>query len=115
MVARLLFHRQWPRNKWGIPEPPEQMPVVLARPGDIDVLVIPGLAFDSTGNRLGQGKGYYDRFLARMMADPEKKRPLIVAVGLSCQLVDDGVVPVHEHDFPVDWILMPDAAIQVLR
>ena len=113
--ALLLFHQQWPRNKWGIPEPPDQMPIVHAQPGDMDVLVVPGLAFDSAGNRLGQGKGYYDRFLARMLADPEKKRPLIVGVGLSCQLVDNGIVPVNEHDFPVDWILMPEAAIQVQR
>ena len=110
-----LFHHQWPRNKWGIPEPPEEMPVVLAEPGDIDVLVVPGLAFDSAGNRLGQGKGYYDRFLTRMFADCDKKPPLLIAVGLSGQLVDEGVVPVNEFDFPVDWILIPEVAIQVKK
>jgi len=112
-----LFHRNWPRNKWGIPEPPADMPLHEAQPGDIDVLVIPGLAFDSAGDRLGQGKGYYDRFMARMLAvdrnHDDKKPPVLVAVGLTCQLVDVGQIPVHEHDVPVDWLLLPNATIQV--
>ena len=112
-----LFHRNWPRNKWGIPEPPADMPLHEAQPGDIDVLVIPGLAFDSAGDRLGQGKGYYDRFMARMLAvdrnHNDKKPPVLVAVGLTCQLVDVGQIPVHEHDVPVDWLLLPNDTIQV--
>jgi len=119
--AVALFHHTWPRNKWGIPEPPGDTPMELAQPGDIDVLVVPGLAFDRKGNRLGQGKGYYDRFMARMFAtdsdgDNKKKPPLLIAVGLSCQLVEDtNTIPVNKHDFPVDWILVPEAAIQVTR
>jgi len=92
------------------------MPLVVAQPGDIDVLVVPGLAFDELGDRLGQGKGYYDRFIARMFADEKNKKvPLLVAVGLNCQLVEDGMIPTHEHDHPVDWILLPDSAIQVKK
>lgn len=110
-----IFHHKWPRNKWGIPEPPHDMPRVLAQPGDIDVLVVPGLAFDRKGNRLGQGKGYYDRFMERMFVDSgdNKKPPLLIAVGLSCQLVEGtNTIPVKDHDHPVDWILVPEAAIQ---
>lgn len=110
-----LFHHSWPRNKWGIPEPPVDMALHEAQPGDIDLLVVPGLAFDSAGDRLGQGKGYYDRFLARMFADRDKKPPVLVAAGLSCQLVEKGEIPVHEHDFPVDWVLFPNATIQVQK
>lgn len=50
-----MFYDNWPRNKWGIPEPPITASNV-AKPGDIDLLIVPGLAFDTNGHRLGQGK-----------------------------------------------------------
>jgi len=81
--GRPLFYDAWPRNKWGIPEPPlppatntkeedgssrnDNDNDVVAKEGDIDLLLVPGLAFDRNGHRLGQGKGYYDRFIAKMM------------------------------------------------
>lgn len=103
-----IFHKDWPRNKWGIPEPPADMPIVMAKPGDIDLLVVPGLGFDKKGNRLGQGKGYYDRFIARMT---ENDIPLpLFAVGLTPQLVD-GEIPVAEYDRQMDLVLMPTETI----
>ncbi len=50
-----MFYNDWARNKWGIPEPPVTSTNV-AKPGDIDLLIVPGLAFDTNGHRLGQGK-----------------------------------------------------------
>jgi 5-formyltetrahydrofolate cyclo-ligase len=109
-----LFHYTWPKNKWGIPEPPSSMTLQSAEPGDIDVLIVPGLAFDRAGNRLGQGKGYYDRFLSRMFADPTKKKPVLVAVGMDCQLLHEpDRIPVHEHDFAVQWILVPTETVEI--
>ena len=90
-----LFHKKWPKNKWGIPEPPSDMPIITAEPGDIDVLVVPGLAFDRKGDRLGQGKGYYDRFIERMCGT-NKKAPFLVAVGLQPQVID-GDIPVAKY------------------
>lgn len=60
----------------------------------IDVAIIPGMAFDREGHRLGRGKGYYDRFLSRV--------PNIYKIGLcfSWQLVDS--VPTDEHDIRMD-------------
>jgi 5-formyltetrahydrofolate cyclo-ligase len=106
-----IFHQDWPRNKWGIPEPPESMPRVAATPGDIDLLVVPGLAFDARGGRLGQGKGYYDRFIARIRKD--SKKPMLVAVGLNPQLVDH--IPVTEFDFCMDILLLPNQTVTVKR
>lgn len=111
----------WPRNKWDIPEPPKGVILKAAQPGDIDVLIVPGLAFDRQGNRLGQGKGYYDRFMARMCRDPTQKAPSLIAVGLQCQLVEPGgshalsAIPVHEHDFSVDWVLLPNETIRIQK
>ncbi|CAB9499952.1 Probable 5-formyltetrahydrofolate cyclo-ligase [Seminavis robusta] len=108
-----LFHKNWPRNKWGIPEPPADMPIVTAKPGDIDLLVVPGLAFDRNGDRLGQGKGYYDRFIERM-CQGDQKGPYLVAVGLQAQVVDESI-PVAQYDRRMDMVLLPDESIVVSK
>ena len=105
-----IFYHSWPRNKWGIPEPPASMPQEVAQPGDIDLIVVPGLGFDRRGNRIGQGKGYYDRFIARMMTG-NAKHPKLVAVALQCQLVED--IPVSPLDCVMHKVLVPSETIQV--
>jgi 5-formyltetrahydrofolate cyclo-ligase len=114
-----LFHHTWPRNKWGIPEPPADLLPLLqaAKPGDLDLLIVPGLAFDRNGNRLGQGKGYYDRFIERMKKTASSSslfKPLpLVAVALDCQLVDS--VPVQDYDQTMDRILLPSEEIIIAK
>ena len=63
----------------------------------IDVAIIPGMAFDEAGHRLGRGKGYYDRFLARV--------PNLYKIGLcfSWQVVPH--IPCDEHDIRMDRII----------
>lgn len=85
----------------GIPEPPPELqadPERQGRPEEIDLVLIPGLAFDRYGNRLGQGKGYYDRFLRLL-------RPTALKLGLAfdCQIVED--LPRTPRDVPVDAVL----------
>ena len=53
-------------------------------PSQLDAVVVPGLAFDAQGRRLGRGGGYYDRLLGQMGPDAE-----VVAVAFACQLVDE--------------------------
>jgi 5-formyltetrahydrofolate cyclo-ligase len=65
---------------------------------EIDLFVIPGLAFDRHGGRLGYGKGYFDRLLR--LAGPDA---LLVAVAFECQLFD--AVPVLPHDVRADTIV----------
>ncbi len=65
---------------------------------DLDLVLVPGLAFDRKGNRLGFGKGFYDRVLPRL-----KKSCLIVGLGYAFQLVEQ--VPAGIHDVPVKAIL----------
>jgi 5-formyltetrahydrofolate cyclo-ligase len=83
---------------WGIREPAAQARVVGL--DAIDVAVVPGVAFDRAGRRLGYGKGYYDRLLATRPASL-----LVVALAFDCQLVDE--VPVSEHDVPIDVLITP--------
>lgn len=77
-----------------IPEPQNQ-----PYTGDFDLIVVPGMAFDKAGHRLGRGKGYYDRFLA--------KHPNVHTIGIcfDFQLVPE--VPSEPHDRLMDEILCP--------
>jgi 5-formyltetrahydrofolate cyclo-ligase len=80
---------------WGIREPvPERCQPAIA--GDIDFALVPGLAFDARGGRLGYGGGYYDRLLGGLSA-------LRVAAAFSAQMVD--AVPMSEHDQYVDLVV----------
>lgn len=74
---------------------------------DATVIVLPALAVDVTGRRLGQGGGSYDRALLR--ADPEAVR---LAVVFESELRDD--VPADDHDQPVDAVLTPARGVQRL-
>ena len=69
---------------------------------DLDFIVVPGLAFDRHGGRIGYGRGYYDRLLAE--ARPETA---LVAVAFECQMIDE--VPMGESDVRVDVILTESA------
>ncbi|KAF9177923.1 hypothetical protein BGZ50_008241, partial [Haplosporangium sp. Z 11] len=59
-----------PKNSWGIPEPgfDEQRENALETSRGLDLIVMPGLAFDRTGTRLGHGRGYYDNYLVKVDA-----------------------------------------------
>ncbi len=80
---------------FGIPEPDTAAPKVL--PGEIDVFLCPGLAFDSAGRRLGRGRGYYDRLLAAARPDAE-----LVGIAPSGRIV--AAVPALPHDIRMGWL-----------
>lgn len=85
----------------GIREPVAGVPLPVA---DLDLVVVPGLAFDERGNRLGRGRGFYDRFLSH----PDF-RGVSCAVALEEQVLDS--VPVGPTDMRVD-MLVTDAKIR---
>jgi 5-formyltetrahydrofolate cyclo-ligase len=78
---------------------------IPARAGDIPVVIVPVIAFDRSGHRLGYGAGYYDRFLEK---NPHLKR---IGVAFSCQEVED--LPADEHDMPMDLIVTEKEVIVV--
>ncbi len=83
---------------YGVRHPKEEYirPISLK---SIDLVVVPGLAFDETGNRLGRGMGYYDRFLSRLPKD-------VPTVGLAFdfQVLKD-FPPLEPHDFSVSRVI----------
>lgn len=88
-------------GRWGIREPIMSAPV-WPYVSDIDVVVVPGLAFDSKGGRLGYGGGYYDAFMRRYK-EQAGKEPFKLALAFDAQLVSE--VPMDDHDFRVDAIV----------
>ena len=81
---------------WGIKEPRSIMPEIL--PADIDLILVPGVAFDKKGFRLGYGGGFYDRFL-------QETKALTIGVCYDFQIINS--VPVERWDVPL-WKLLSD-------
>jgi len=90
---------------FGLLEPP---PVLRAqadrRPHvrDLDLIAVPGLAFDRRGARLGHGKAYYDRLLHRVRRDT-----VLAGLAFECQMVAEG--PTGRRDVFMDWVITEDA------
>jgi 5-formyltetrahydrofolate cyclo-ligase len=82
------------KGRFGIMEPLPYGPV-----DRIDMLVVPGIAFDKKGYRLGYGKGYYDKFLV-------KRKVFSIGLGYSFQLIES--LPTGEHDKKLDAIATED-------
>jgi 5-formyltetrahydrofolate cyclo-ligase len=86
---------------WGIGEPLPSAPVL-----EPDVLLVPLLAFDARGNRLGYGGGFYDRTIAQLRA----LKP-VVTIGLAFDEQRIDAVPHTAHDQRLDWVLTPSGPI----
>lgn len=98
-----LIMRRWAPGEplrqglWGIREPH-----ATAAEVDPDVLLVPLLAFDGAGRRLGYGAGYYDRTIGRL-----RKLKTVIAIGVAYDEQEVAEVPVDEHDQLLDWVLTP--------
>lgn len=83
-------------GEYGILTPDPAKSQVVA-PEELDMIIVPGVAFDTRGERLGMGGGFYDAFMAKAV---NAKR---IALAYSCQLVSS--VPMEEHDVLVHKII----------
>jgi 5-formyltetrahydrofolate cyclo-ligase len=102
---RMVFHpydcRQLVRHPFGMPEPSAGLPIIPF--SKIHLALVPGLAFDHSGRRLGYGGGYFDRFLADFPG---------ISLGVTYQalLVDE--LPCCDQDIPVQWLATELGIIQ---
>lgn len=71
---------------------------------EIELIVVPAVAYDRRGNRLGRGKGFYDRLLSEARATK-------IGVGYEFQLVDE--LPTEPHDVPVDYVITQSMTIHI--
>jgi 5-formyltetrahydrofolate cyclo-ligase len=90
----------------GIPEPRADAP--HASPQDVALALVPGVAFDGAGRRLGYGGGYYDRLLPLLAGTAPR-----IAGAFDLQLVD--TVPAAGHDLAVDMIVTPTRIVSAHR
>jgi 5-formyltetrahydrofolate cyclo-ligase len=108
-LARILSLAELVPVSFGLLEPPSGLassPERLLPPEDAGLLLIPGVAFDREGGRLGHGKGFYDRLLERAGAGP-----LRIALAFECQMVER--VPMVAGDERMDLVVTEDAVYRV--
>jgi 5-formyltetrahydrofolate cyclo-ligase len=86
------------KGPFGIGEPMGWAPII--EPQRIDLIVVPGIAFDAEGYRLGWGGGYYDRYLAKVRAFG---RAHLVGISYAFQVVE--WLPREPHDIPLDAVV----------
>lgn len=86
-------------GSYDIPEPKQDMRKVY--PNDIDLIFVPAVAYTRDGARLGQGGGYYDRYLNQFGAG---KKPVTVGICYDFQVYS--ALPVESHDYMVDYVLV---------
>jgi 5-formyltetrahydrofolate cyclo-ligase len=98
-IESILFEGadQLRKTKWGIVEPVNG---ILIDPKEIDLVIVPLLAFDQTGHRVGYGKGYYDRFLKECRLECRK-------VGLSFFLAEATIEGVNPFDISLHMVFTP--------
>lgn len=113
-------------KKWGIREP------ALDRNGTLrtnaldtsspplDLVLMPGVAFDKTFSRLGHGKGYYDRFLltynsVRTQNQQSAKMPELYALSFTEQILPSSVIPITDHDWQLDGIFHPEGVLMRMK
>lgn len=83
------------KGSFGIMEPTATTPV---EPSEIDVMIVPGVAFTPAGARCGRGKGFYDKYLSR-----KGFRAFTIGVCYPCQIVD--TLPSDEHDIAINLVI----------
>jgi 5-formyltetrahydrofolate cyclo-ligase len=107
--ANLLFQRYEKNspmraNRYGILEPKLNCSQICPLP-ELDYVLMPLVAFDKFGNRLGMGGGFYDRTLARLY-EQHWQQPQLIGLAHACQQVDE--LPIESWDVPLKTIITPD-------
>lgn len=92
-TAEIFKDTKYKLNHYGIAEPLGEN---FKNYFDIDINIIPLVAFDSKCNRLGHGKGYYDKYL-------KNAEGLKIGLAFECQRIEN--VPIETHDIPLDYII----------
>ena len=86
------------KNEFNIPEPLDGIEVAVSK---IEVVFVPLLAFDKFGNRVGYGKGFYDKFLGECKKE-------VVKIGLSFYEAENEITDVYKNDIQLDYCITPN-------
>ncbi|GEP00135.1 5-formyltetrahydrofolate cyclo-ligase [Methylobacterium haplocladii] len=106
-----LVFREWRagealvRGGFGLSEPRDDLPEVFPT-----ALIVPLAAFDRTGNRIGYGKGYYDRAIERLSG-----RGMVLTIGIAFAVQEVPHVPAEAHDRPLDHLVTETGPVPLTR
>ncbi|KAI4497705.1 hypothetical protein M0802_007245 [Mischocyttarus mexicanus] len=96
-------YEKLPLTKWNIKQPDfSEVRENCFQSGELDLILIPGVAFTYNGKRLGHGKGYYDKFLTDTFQKQQRK-PHLIAIAFNEQIRDN--IPTTENDVLLDMIV----------
>ena len=101
----LQFHLYQPndhlrKNHFDIPEPTSEK---IINPQELDLILVPLVAVDQQGTRLGMGAGYYDRTFSFLLNNPKVNKPYLVGLAYDWQIVEK--IDVEEWDVPLDAVV----------
>ena len=105
-------------NRHGVAEPSPGRPDACDAAGPLDLCLIPGVAFDARGGRIGRGGGYYDRWIAEYAALCTARGwrpPLLAALAFDCQVLaasDNAHLPMLPHDVRMDLVIAPSGVLR---
>ena len=107
-ASRMQFHRYDPEklilHKFGMLEPDPASPLIS--PQEIQLVLVPGLAYDREGWRLGYGGGFYDRFLAEFKG---------ISVGVTFQKLVLPSIPHQGHDIPMQYLVSEQGLLNTME
>lgn len=98
---RLQSGQSWVTNRFGIPE---NTTTLQLHARQLDLLFMPLVGFDTSGNRIGMGGGFYDTTLAYLRRRKTWRKPYLVGVAFECQRIN-GELPYDPWDVPLDAVL----------
>lgn len=98
-ICRVLSFSDLEKGSFGILEPKQNCEIIS--PNLLDFILVPGVAFDKKGGRLGKGKGFYDRLLAQF--SQKSKKPFLISLAFPFQMVSE--IPKEEHDVLINQII----------
>jgi 5-formyltetrahydrofolate cyclo-ligase len=102
--CRLHSQKKMSPGPYGIPEPTKKCRIKSMQ--DLGAIIVPGIAFDKAGNRIGFGKGYFDEFLGKL-----NKNILKIGLAFSFQMLDK--IPVTKNDVKMDVVITDKEIIYV--
>ena len=98
----------------GICEPnAERSKKFIPKLDDKVCVIMPGLAFDEEGNRIGYGGGYYDKFLGKLETEFPRENICKIAIAFDCQVIETGRIERESHDIRPDYIVTEERIISV--
>lgn len=99
-AVKIISLENLKKDRYGILEPEEGEPHI--NPDELDLIVVPGVAFDDRGGRIGYGAGYYDRYFKKISKERSKIIKKI-ALAYDFQVIEE--VPMDEQDVKIDCII----------